>query len=290
MNMNTKTVISLLAVRLAILLLLGAPAEVQAQFKYSVNSDNTITITGYTGPPWAIAIPTNINGLTVTGIGQYAFDGNASLTSVTIPDGVTSIGNGAFYECASLTSVTIPCSVTNIGYEALYGCTSLTNATIPGSVTSITRAALEGCTSLTSVTIPDGVTNIGSSAFSYCTSLTGVFFIGNMPSADSSVFANDSSNPVIYYLPGTTGWSSPFAGRQALLWNPQIQAMGVNMNQFEFSITGTPYIPVVVEVCTNLANPVWNRLMNATLSDGFNYFLDSQWTNYPVRFYRISSP
>ena len=219
--MNTKTVISLLAVRLAILLLLGAPAEVQAQFKYSVNSDNTITITGYTGPPWAIAIPTNINGLTVTGIGQYAFDGNASLTSVTIPDGVT---------------------------------------------------------------------NIGSSAFSYCTSLTGVFFIGNMPSADSSVFANDSSNPVIYYLPGTNGRSSPFAGRQALLWNPQIQAMGVNMNQFEFSITGTPYIPVVVEVCTNLANPVWNRLMNATLSDGFNYFLDSQWTNYPVRFYRISSP
>ncbi len=64
------------------------------------------------------------------------------------------------------------------------------------------------------------------------------------------------------------------------------------MNQFEFSITGTPYIPVVVEVCTNLANPVWNRLMNVnvTLGTGFNYFLDSQFTNYPARFYRISSP
>ncbi len=38
-------------------------------------------------------------------IGNYAFSGCTSLTSVTIPDSVFSIGNGAFSDCTSLTSV-----------------------------------------------------------------------------------------------------------------------------------------------------------------------------------------
>jgi hypothetical protein len=35
------------------------------------------------------------------------------------------------------------------------------------------------------------------------------------------------ANLTIYYLPGTTGWGSKFAGRPALLWNPMFQAHGV---------------------------------------------------------------
>jgi uncharacterized repeat protein (TIGR02543 family) len=45
---------------------------------------------------------------------------------VTIPDSVTSIGNSAFRGCISLTSVTIENSVTSIGSSAFYGCSSLT--------------------------------------------------------------------------------------------------------------------------------------------------------------------
>ena len=123
-------------------------------------------------------IPHTIKGVTVTCIGNDAFDNCRSLTSVTIPDSVMSIGDSAFRYCTSLTSVTIPDSVTSIGDTAFQYCTSLASVTIPDSVTSIGGRAFDGCASLTSVTIPDSVTSIGDWAFSGCKSLTNVYFTG----------------------------------------------------------------------------------------------------------------
>ena len=110
----------------------------------------------------------------MTSIGDSAFYGCTSLTSITIPDGVTEIAYNTFIGCTSLATITIPNSVTVINNGAFIGCTSLTSITISDSVTSIGHSAFEGCTSIKSITIPNGVTSIGSSAFDGCSSLTSV--------------------------------------------------------------------------------------------------------------------
>jgi hypothetical protein len=187
-------------------------------------------------------------------------------------------------------SYTIPNGVTNIGDEAFQSCASLTNIVIPNSVTSIGNETFQGCTSLTSVTIGNSVTNIGFGAFYFCTSLTGVYFQGNAPSADPPVFWGDNS-ATVYYLPGTTGWYTPFGGLPAVLWNAQMQtsggSFGVRTNRFGFNITGTSNLVIVVEACTNLANPTWSPLQTITLTGGPVYFSDPQWTNHTHCFYGL---
>ena len=158
---------------------------------WTLDSEGVLTISGSGGmhdydgpssPPWYRSrsmVKSAVIADGVTSIGEWAFFGCGSLTSVTIPNSVTSIGRYAFYYCTSLTSVTIPDSVTSIGWLAFNGCTFLTSVTIPDGVTIINDAVFNGCTSLTSVTIPDSVTSIGGSAFYNCTSLTDVYYAGS---------------------------------------------------------------------------------------------------------------
>lgn len=132
--------------------------------RYVVLGDS-IEIAGSDMEIESIEIPSEIDGIPVTSIGDFVFGLHGNLTSVTIPDGVTSIGNGAFYHCTSLTNITIPDSVTYIGEGAFRECASLTSVVIPDGVTSIGNLAFWGCERLTSITIPNSVTSIGISAF-----------------------------------------------------------------------------------------------------------------------------
>jgi hypothetical protein len=155
---------------------------------------------------------------------------------------------------------------------------------------------------LITVTIPASLTSIGNEEFYGCVNLTGVYFKGNAPLTGFSEFYNASYQAIVYYLPGTTGWSATFGDsvggyRPTALWalpTPTIlgfePSFGMRTNQFGFTISWATNIPVVVEACTNLANPVWNPVATNTLTGGSSYFSDPQWTNYPGRFYRIRSP
>ncbi len=73
-----------------------------------------------------LKIPAEIDGEKITAIGDSAFSGRSSLTSIEIPDSVTSIGDSAFSGCDSLTSIEIPNGVTSISALAFGACRCLT--------------------------------------------------------------------------------------------------------------------------------------------------------------------
>jgi hypothetical protein len=210
-----------------------------------------------------------------------------------IPDGIPNIASLTFQGCASLTNVTIPESVTSIGDDTFQGCSDLVNISIPDAVTDIGEFAFDSCSNLTSVTIPAKVTSIGNEAFANCSDLGAVYFLGNAPSMGVDVFSNDF-NVTIYFLSGTTGWSNLFAGIPAVPWNPSIQTSGAGFgvlgNQFVFTVTGTINSPIVLETCTNLANPVWIPLQTLTLTNGSFSFSEPWKASLPCQYYRIVPP
>lgn len=168
--------------------------------EYTVSGIGTCTDT-------EILIPTTYNGLPVVSVEASAFLNNTAITSVVLPDGITSIGENAFNGCESLTSVTfgknsqlssigpgafnycyslesitIPESVTNIGSEAFNYCCGLRSVTFGenSQLTSIGDYAFLGCYSLESITIPASVTSIGEWAFVECYRLVEVWNLSKL--------------------------------------------------------------------------------------------------------------
>ena len=191
---------------LLIALLMGLSANAKnsgtcgPNLKWHLTDDGVLTISGkgkmnaYISSPWLDSgVKRIILGDSVTTIGNSAFSGCSSLTSVTISNSVTTIGGYAFSGCSSLTSVTIPNSITTIGGYAFSGCSSLTSVTIPNSVTTIGYSAFRDCSSLTSVTIPNSVTTIGDDAFSDCRALTSVTIGNSVTTIGRSAFTNYSA-------------------------------------------------------------------------------------------------
>ena len=144
---------------------------------------------------------TNLEG--VTAIGDYAFYGCSSLTSIVIPDSVTAIGDYAFLGCDSLKSIVIPDSVTSIGKSAFDGCSSLTSIVIPDSVTAISDWVFSSCWSLTSIVIPDSVTAIGSDAFCDCRSLMSIVIPDSVKTIEKDAFKDCKALRDIRISPGT---------------------------------------------------------------------------------------
>ena len=136
----------------------------------------------------------------------YPYNEGVSWTTINIPKTVTynnttyevtSIGDAAFFGSSTLTSITLPNSLTSIGDAAFFGSFSLQSINLPSCLTSIGGNAFRECSSLKSITIPSGVTSIGGAAFSLCTSLNTIMWNAkNCKNFSSTLDAPFESSPI----------------------------------------------------------------------------------------------
>lgn len=103
-----------------VLFAFSASAESYGDYEYTVLENGTVEITGYTGVEGEVVVPSEIDGMAVTGVGKEAFfeRGEYRITSIFLPDGIISIGDSAFESCHKLKTVNIPKTVTQIGEMA----------------------------------------------------------------------------------------------------------------------------------------------------------------------------
>ncbi|MBP3250609.1 MAG: leucine-rich repeat protein [Ruminococcus sp.] len=96
---------------------------------YTKYSDH-VSVWGSDYQATSIEVPAAIEGVPVTVIGDYAFNGSSAST-ITLPDTITSIGNWAFAGNSNLKSFTIPDSVEYVGIQAFDQCRALTEINFP---------------------------------------------------------------------------------------------------------------------------------------------------------------
>lgn len=188
---------------------------------------------------FTLDIPSEINGIPVEDIEDFAFSDNlaltsvrlregvrlgydcfagcANLTSVELPDSMTYLYDGAFANCTSLESINLPSSLRGIGNHSFAGCTKLSSITIPSGVTTIYPSAFAGCTSLRTVVLPEGLTTVYAYIFAGCTSLTEARLPSTVTSIDDEAFRDCSSLRSVYIMssnPPDLG-REPFSGNHA---------------------------------------------------------------------------
>lgn len=160
-------------------------------FTYHQTDDGSgIVITSCDTAASQIEIPTEIDGVPVTEIGDAAFMSCNFLTTIQIPEGIEVIGESAFASCSILYEVTLPESLQKIGPGAFESCTTLLSIEIPSSVTTLPDALFYGCSVLGNVTLPDTLQSIGNETFYSCTGLTEFTLPKSLTSIGDYAFQN----------------------------------------------------------------------------------------------------
>lgn len=184
-------------------------------FIYSVNEDDSISITGYTGSDSDLKIPDKINGADVTSIENYAFQNMEFIENVSVPDTIEKIGYQAFDGTKYIqslqndefivigkslylyngdeSSVTIPENVNSISPNAFMNNISVKEVTIKSNISEISNSAFTLCQSLEKVTIEEGVTAISSAAFSSCKALKSIELPSTLKSIGTAAFSSCTS-------------------------------------------------------------------------------------------------
>lgn len=213
---------------------------VKSGYIYSLSGDNAV-LNGYRGlmcKNGVLTVPSEIDGHIVTEISNNAFEDigeREEFTKVIIPSTVTKLGEAAFAGNKTLTSVEFEegSALKEIREECFAGCTALTALTIPAGTLSIAANAFYRCESLETLHLPASVKLLDSTATYGCSSLENI-------TVDSENDNYTSLNGILFSKDGTILCIYPAGQRNSIYTVPQ----GVT-SVWYYSFIGNKYLRTV---------------------------------------------
>lgn len=164
-------------------------ATADSYFDFTLQADGSYAISGKAGQtlPQDVVLPTVHENVAVTAVASRAFDSQAAVRSVYIPDTYLSVGSMAFRNCSNLVYVQDCENVETVGSNAFYGTaweeaqsgsvyigkcyykyvgtmSENTELNIEAGTVGIADSALAGQKNLVKINLPEGLKYIGSGA------------------------------------------------------------------------------------------------------------------------------
>ena len=188
------------------------PEQGGSGFAFELLSDYTLAVswTGGEGPAADLEVPASAE------VGGAAYR-------------VSRVADGAFEGRASLESVSLPGSVRSIGDRAFAGCASLSSAPLPDGLRAVGDSAFEGA-ALADVWLPASVESVGSRAFADCVRLARIVALGDIPEVAPDALAGCAGATV--YAPYREGGAYP--------WNPGLPAAGNHLAPYGLAFAPEP--------------------------------------------------
>ena len=166
-------------------------------------NDYVGSLAGYTGSGTALTIPDTYNGKDVTAVLDGVFQGNATLSAITMGTKLQTVGRNAFRDCDALTAIDLPDAVTTVGEDAFRHCDNLASFNIGKGFKDHDGNFLAYCPKLTDITCSRGndngylcvdnvllhnVSGYGSYVVACATGKTGDYVIPTAQLTQSDVF------------------------------------------------------------------------------------------------------
>lgn len=188
-------------------------------FDIEPTENDELLISGFAAQKniYNLAIPEKINGKTVVGFTDNAFENihEQHAEHLVIPASVTSVGKesfkkvksvhvkflgaisslevSSFEECTKLETLKLGEGLTSIPYRCFFGATALVTIDIPEGVTVIEENAFASCTAMQTIVLPSTLTSIEDSAFLDCEELAVVFFKGTEAQYDAMTISGNNN-------------------------------------------------------------------------------------------------
>lgn len=188
------------------------------QWKYYKYEDGTICLFGLKNPKENINIPSQLNGMKVTGIMRLTVMDRYQtefpvIKSIKIPSTVRRIHNYAFAGCTNLENIDMPATTTRISLTSFSGTKWIENQKyndgfliinkvlidvkgktgdikIPSGVLAVGENVFANNQDITSVEIPDSMVEVRQYAFENCANLKKAVFKNNLTFVEPYAFSN----------------------------------------------------------------------------------------------------